>query len=100
MIAEGTDPAKIFLTTFTNSGAEEMRDRIAKYLEDFGLDDVDISDMHIMTFNAFGNEVIKKEYARLGFPQIPKYRGLITDTSRWTVSMLREPLLWERRSSI
>lgn len=79
MIAEGTDPAKIFLTTFTNSGAEEMRDRIAKYLEDFGLDDVDISDMHIMTFNAFGNEVIKKEYARLGFPQIPK---VIDDVER------------------
>ncbi len=71
MIADGVDPGSIFLTTFTNSGAEEMRERIKSYITDFGLDDIDVSNMVICTFNAYGNEVIKKEYARLGFPKEP-----------------------------
>lgn len=71
MLAEGEDPSKIFLTTFTNSGAEEMRERIGKYIEDFGLEDIDTSAMTICTFNAYGNEVIKKEYKRMGFSSEP-----------------------------
>ena len=94
MIAEGTDPSKIFLTTFTNSGAEEMRDRIRKYIEDFGLDDIDISKMKIMTFNAFGNDVIKEEYKTLGFPQIPK---VIDDVERSAIisSLLNKNIIPE-----
>lgn len=72
LLADGVKPEKIILLTFTVPGAEEMRQRITDYVEDFGLDDVDTSKMTICTFNAFGNEIIKKEYARFGFTQVPQ----------------------------
>lgn len=72
MIAEGVDPKKIICITFTNNAAEEMRKRIKDYLEDFGMEDIDISGMRIITFNAFGNDVIKEEFARFLYPRIPK----------------------------
>lgn len=71
MLAEGAKPSSIFLTTFTNSGAEEMRARINSYIVDFGLEDIDTSEMTICTFNAYGNEIIKKEFRRMGFTAEP-----------------------------
>lgn len=89
MLAEGVDPSKIFLTTFTNSGAEEMRTRINSYIQDFGLEDIDISSMTICTFNAYGNEVIKREYARMGFSAEPSVIDEI-ERSKIISNMLNE----------
>ena len=71
LLQKGYDPSKIFLVTFTNSGAEEMRTRIGMYLEDAGLKGEE-KKIRIQTFNAFGNEIIQKEYASLGFSTEPK----------------------------
>ncbi len=71
MIAEGVDPKEIFLSTFTNNAAEEMRERIGDWLKDLGLS-VETKDMTICTFNAFGNEVLQKDYAKLGFSEPPR----------------------------
>ena len=71
LINKGVKPEELLLITFTNAGAEEMRTRIALILEDFGID-ADISKMSIMTFNAFGDAILKEEFAKLGFKQPPK----------------------------
>lgn len=78
LINKGVKPEEICLVTFTTSGAEEMRNRIALYCEDFGLD-VDVSKMSIQTFNAFGNSIVTEEYSKLGFTQPP---ALIDDVER------------------
>ena len=78
LINKGVAPNEMLLITFTNAGAEEMRSRIKLILGDFGID-TDISDMYIMTFNAFGDMILKSEYARLGFTAAPK---LIDDVER------------------
>ena len=75
LLLAGVAPESIILLTFTVPGAEEMRTRINDYINDFGLDedeDMDLSKMRIMTFNAFGNEVIKEEFGRFGFAKVPK----------------------------
>ena len=71
LISKGVKPEDILLITFTNAGAEEMRTRIELCLKDFGLP-ADASKMPIMTFNAFGNDIIKNEYQRFGFAEEPK----------------------------
>ena len=71
LISNGVLPSEIFLVTFTNAGAEEMIERIRMYLADFGIED-DISGLKCMTFNAFGDEIITREYASLGFTSPPK----------------------------
>ena len=70
LLTKGVKPENILLITFTNSGAEEMRARIKAYNEDFGTGE-DISKMKICTFNAFGDDIIKEEYARFGFSEPP-----------------------------
>jgi len=71
LLNKGVKPEEILLITFTNAGAEEMRTRIGLILKDFGLS-VDVNKMHICTFNAFGDEIIKREYAQFGFTEAPK----------------------------
>ena len=78
LINKGYDRKKMLLITFTNAGAEEMRSRIRQVLVDFGIDD-DVSDMSIMTFNAFGDMIIRREYKQFGFTEEPK---LVDDIER------------------
>ena len=78
LLNKGVKPSEILLFTFTNTGAEEMRERIALYNDDFGSGE-DISDMVISTFNAFGDTVLKKEYAKFGFKKEP---NVIDDVQR------------------
>lgn len=70
LINKGVDPKEILCITFTNAGAEEMRQRIGLILDDFGIK-ADISEMYCMTFNAFGDMIIGNEYERLGFTEKP-----------------------------
>lgn len=72
LIADGADPSKILAITFTVSAADELRERVRLYVEDYGCDPKEADKIRIMTFNAFGYECIKKDYAKLGFTAEPK----------------------------
>lgn len=71
LLNKGVKPGEIVLMTFTNAGAEEMRSRIQLYNDDIGTGE-DISDMKICTFNSFGDDILKVEYAQFGFTEPPK----------------------------
>ena len=70
LLDNGVEPEEILLVTFTNSGAEEMRERIKAYNEDIGTGK-DVSKMKICTFNSFGDDILKKEFAQFGFSAAP-----------------------------
>lgn len=72
LIRNGCSPSDILLVTFTNKGAQEMKDKIEYWLKKFKLTDVDIKKMFIMTFNSWGEMVIKEKYDKLGFTAEPK----------------------------
>ena len=71
LIEKGYDPSKILAITFTNNGAIEMRERIAQILDDFGIE-ADVEGLNIMTFNAFGDMLIKRDFKELGFGAEPQ----------------------------
>jgi len=71
MLEEGISPEEILLVTFTNAGAGEMKERIEMYDEDLGTG-TDLESLACLTFNAFGNEIIKKEYEVLGYDKEPR----------------------------
>lgn len=75
---KGFDPTKILVITFTNSGAEEMRSRIVSGLKRNGIE-VDPDSLWILTFNAFGDLLLKSNYYKLGYSVAPK---LIDDIER------------------
>lgn len=78
LMLNGVKPEEICLLTFTNSGADEMKERIQLYNMDFGTG-ADISKMTVTTFNGFANSIVQKEYANLGFTEPPT---LIDDIER------------------
>lgn len=71
MLDEGVDPEDILLVTFTDAGAKEMRERIAMYDEDLGTN-TDMDKLSCMTFNAFGDRIVRDEYELLGFDHEPR----------------------------
>ena len=83
LLSNGVKPEEICLVTFTNAGAGEMRSRIAKTLEAFGEEEDEVKEITdkitIQTFNAFGDDIVKKEYAKLGFTAPP---SVIDDIDR------------------
>lgn len=81
LLNKGVKPSEIVLLTFTNSGAEEMRERIQVYNNEFG-SGCDISDMQIKTFNAFQDGIVHKEWETLGFDKEPR---LIDDVERASI---------------
>ena len=71
MLSEGVDPDDILLVTFTDAAAAEMKERIVMYCEDLDVE-LDPARLHCMTFNSFGNEIIKTEYMSFGFTREPR----------------------------
>ncbi len=70
LIQKGYKPSEILMMTFSNAGAEEMKERIGLYMADFGMTE-DPNEIVCTTFNSFGYEIVKKEYARFGFTSEP-----------------------------
>lgn len=70
LIQKGYKPSEILLCTFSNAGAEEMKERIGLYMNDFGMTE-NPDEIICTTFNSFGYEIVKKEYARFGFSAEP-----------------------------
>lgn len=81
MVSEGIDPSTMLLITFTNAGADEMKERILFYMEDLGIDTEGMN-LNVTTFNAFGNSIIQAEYETLGFKHEPR---LIDDIERKSI---------------
>lgn len=71
LILNGVDPKEILLITFTNKGAEEMKEKIAYWLEKEDLPVSYKDQMTITTFNGFGQKILEDKYNHFGFSQKP-----------------------------
>ena len=67
----GVKPEEIAIITFTNSGAEVFRQRIALYNDELGNGDP-VDGMTATTFNGLGQKILEKEYSSLGFSKPPR----------------------------
>lgn len=66
LIAEGVDPRRILVLTFSNKAARELVERIA------GTDKSAAAAIPISTFHGFGLDVIRRFHAELGLPKNPR----------------------------
>lgn len=65
LLADGVDPRRILLLTFSNKAAGEMAERIARKNKEAA------AAMWIGTFHAFGLDVIRRFHNELGLPKDP-----------------------------
>lgn len=70
LVESGCNPEDILLITFTNKGAQEMREKIAFWIDKKGLD-IDVSRFNIMTFNSWGADLLSKHFSLLGYENEP-----------------------------
>lgn len=66
LVAEGVDPRRILLLTFSNKAAGEMAERIARRSKEAA------AAMSIGTFHAFGLDLIRRFFGELGFSTEPR----------------------------
>lgn len=66
LLADGVDPRRILLLTFSNKAAGEMAGRIASKNRDAA------AAMWIGTFHAFGLDIIRRFHFELGLPKNPR----------------------------
>ena len=66
LLAEGVDPRRILLLTFSNKAAREMADRISAKSKDAA------GAMWIGTFHAFGLDLIRRFHVELGLAKDPR----------------------------
>jgi superfamily I DNA/RNA helicase len=66
LLAEGVDPRRVLLLTFSNKAAGEMSERIARKNKDAA------AAMWIGTFHAFGLDIIRRFHVELGLPKDPR----------------------------
>ncbi|MES9995736.1 UvrD-helicase domain-containing protein [Desulfovibrio aminophilus] len=66
LLADGVDPRRILLLTFSNKAAGEMAERIARKHKEAA------AAMWVGTFHAFGLDIIRRFHAELGLPQDPQ----------------------------
>lgn len=66
LLAEGVDPRRILLLTFSNKAAGEMAERIARKNKEAA------AAMWIGTFHAFGLDILRRFHDELGLPSDPR----------------------------
>lgn len=73
LLEEGVDPSHILMLTFTDKAAAEMRKRLEAYAIGDAIreEELDVSRVQIMTFNAWGQSVLEQHYKSLGFAKSP-----------------------------
>lgn len=71
LLQSGVEPKNILNITFTNAGADEMRERIKRYAVFSGITE-DLSDLRCQTFNSFCQDIINDYYADLGYTAPPR----------------------------
>lgn len=74
LVRKGVDPSEIILLTFTNKGAEEMRNRIAGYI---GEDKASL--IQISTFNSWGRSIVADNYEILSYEKKTRLSDVYTD---------------------
>lgn len=70
ILKSGVSPEKIGCFTFTNAGANEMRDRIKGFCEISGIN-ADVSKIAISTIHSFGDSLLKRYFKVLGYKKAP-----------------------------
>lgn len=71
MFEEGAEPSKMLFITFTEAGATEMKERLAKKAKARGLN-ITPENIMAMTFNSFDFQIVKENYKVLGFAHVPR----------------------------
>lgn len=71
LILGGCKPEDILLITFTNKGADEMREKINYWLGKEGIT-IEPDRFNITTFNAWGDKIIQENFKKFGFTEPPK----------------------------
>ncbi len=66
LLAEGVDPRRILVLTFSNKAAGEMAERIARK------NPTAAAAMWIGTFHAFGLDIVRRFASQLGVPKDPR----------------------------
>lgn len=93
LLVDGVEPGSIFLTTFTEKGAEELEDRLANIIDDFGYgDEVDVSNTRIGTLHSLCDEVMR-EYR---YPEYIDLDLLDADDQKFFVKKEAEIIDWLR----
>lgn len=77
LFKKGYKPNDILMITFTNKGAEELREKIAYWLKYYKIKNINKYNLNIFTFNSFGEHIVSKEWGRLGFTKKPELATLI-----------------------
>ena len=77
LFKKGYNPSDILMITFTNKGAQELREKIIYWLKHYNIKDVNTKALNIFTFNSFGDHIISKEWERLGFTEKPSLASSI-----------------------
>ncbi|MBN1074691.1 ATP-dependent helicase [Clostridium botulinum] len=72
LFKKGYSPNDILMITFTNKGCEELKEKIGYWLNYYNIQGVNIKDLNIFTFNGFGDNILSKEWSKLGFTQKPQ----------------------------
>lgn len=91
LLVDGVKPGSIYLTTFTEKGAEELEDRLAVIIDDFGYgDEVDVSNMRIGTLHSLCDEVMR-EYR---YPEYVDIDLLDEDDQQFFVKKEAEVVNW------
>lgn len=103
LLKNGVSPNDILMITFTNKGALEMKERIKKWLKFYKMEHIDVNKLNILTFNSFGDRLLRENYEIFGFDKEPvlidnieKYDIIIDLLSRFdNISFLnyKTPLL-------
>lgn len=93
LLVEGVEPGSIFLTTFTEKGAEELEDRLANIIDDFEYrDEVDVSNARIGTLHSLCDEIMR-EYR---YPEYIDLDLLDQDDQQFFVKKEAEIIDWLR----